>query len=122
ALSIAVILAQGGPMRGGWLAGALLLTLAARPGGAAEAPQLLRDIVKQPGPALYLLGLPEGFVQVNDRLVFSTPGGDLGDAGVLWSTDGSAEGTNAIASSICLARCDGIASVATWPGAALLKT
>lgn len=109
-------------MRGGWLAGALLLTLTVRPGGAAEAPQLLRDIVKQPGPALNLPGLPEGFVQVNDRLVFSTPGGDLGDAGVLWSTDGTSEGTKVVSTAICLPECDSIAPVATWPGAALLKT
>src|SRR6476659_7042908 len=110
-------------MRGGWLAGALLLTLTVRPSGGAEVPQLLRDIVKQPGPALVnLLGLPEGFVQVNDRLVFSTPGGDLGDAGVLWSTDGTPEGTKAVSTAICLPVCDSIAPVATWPGAALLKT
>ncbi|HSS52561.1 MAG TPA: ELWxxDGT repeat protein [Thermoanaerobaculia bacterium] len=112
-------------MRGEWIAKAfVLLTLTAQPGGAAEAPRLLKDIVTQPGPALNLLGLPEGFVQVNDRLVFSTPTGnfDFSDPGILWSTDGTAEGTQALSTAICPVFCESITPVATWPGVALLRT
>jgi ELWxxDGT repeat protein len=83
----------------------------------------LQDIVTQPVPADILPGLPEGFVQVNDRLVFSTPSGDLtDDPGFLWSTDGTPEGTRVISSTICPSPCQSITPVAAWPGAALLMT
>jgi ELWxxDGT repeat protein len=109
-------------MRGGWFAGALLLALTAPPSGAAEVPRLLRDIVTQPVPSSGALGLPECFVQVNDRLLFSTPSGNFGeDEGFLWSTDGTAEGTHAVSSTICPFPCQSVTPVATWPGVALMK-
>src|SRR3954453_6580397 len=101
-------------MHRGWILGALLLVLTGRPSWGAEVPQLLQDIVTQPVRSDFLPGLPEGFVQVNDRLVFSTPSGEFGDnPGILWSTDGTPEGTHVVSTTICPAFCESVTPVAT---------
>ncbi|MFY9826291.1 MAG: ELWxxDGT repeat protein [Thermoanaerobaculia bacterium] len=108
-------------MRGEWIAKALfLLTLTTQPSGAAEAPRLLKDIATQPGPNA-APGLPESFVQVNDRLLFATPSGSFADGGALWSTDGTTAGTRLVSSTLCPFLCRAIVPLATWPGIALLE-
>ncbi len=111
-------------MRREWIVGAFLLVLTGWSSVAAEVPQLLQDIVTRPVPPIGIPGLPQGFVQVNDRLVFSTPSGDFDYSapGILWSTDGTPEGTHAVSTAICPAFCESVTPVATWPGVALLRT
>lgn len=113
-------------MRGRCITGALLLILAGRPGLAAEVPQLLKDVVTQRGRLTFgnLPGLPEGFVQVGDRLLFSTPSSgitSLAEGGALWSTNGTPEGTQLVSATICPFPCTSITPVASWPGTALLE-
>jgi len=112
-------------MRGRWIAGALLLmALAARLGGAAEVPRLLADInTKPPEPGAYFnSSLPQGLFQIGDRLFFSTADANSEDEGVLWSTDGTLAGTEAVSSTLCPSPCGSIAPVATLGVVVVLKT
>jgi ELWxxDGT repeat protein len=111
-------------MGGRRIAGALLLmALAARLGGAAEVPRLLADInTKPPAPDPSANPpLPLGFFQIGDRLFFSTADANSEDEGVLWSTDGTLAGTEAVSSTLCPSPCGGITPVATLGGGVVLK-
>jgi ELWxxDGT repeat protein len=58
-----------------------------------------------------------GFVQLGDRLIFSTLG--VGADGVLWSTDGTAAGTLALTSRICPSPCQDVRPLGTVGDVAL---
>jgi ELWxxDGT repeat protein len=106
-----------------------LALAAAGPVWAAEVPRLLADINRTPSPPLGLsVAEPSGFFSLGGRMLFSTTGaagfsgGISGDEGILWSTDGTASGTQAVSSTICPYPCQGITSLGTWRGLALFKT
>lgn len=102
----------------------LLTLLTALPAWSAEAPRLLADINKRPlppGSADYP-ALPRDFFPLGGRLLFSTVGSTFEKGeGILWSTDGTAEGTTVVSSTICPSPCLQIAPVATLRGAVLLR-
>jgi len=108
-------------MRGEWIAKALFFLTLTASSAAAEMPRLLKDIATRPSLIDAVPGLPESFVQVNDRLLFSTPSGELADGGALWSTDGTTAGTRLVSSTLCPFPCRAIVPLATWPGGALLE-
>lgn len=96
-----------------------LALAAAVPIRAAEVPQLLADVNQTPGPSFALpLAQPAGFFSLAGRSFFSTSGS--GDEGMLWSTDGTAEGTRVVSSTICPNPCQGITLLGIWQGAAIL--
>ncbi|HEX4963155.1 MAG TPA: ELWxxDGT repeat protein [Thermoanaerobaculia bacterium] len=109
-------------MRARLIAGALLsLVLSAGSGRAAEVPRLLADVNTTPAiPPIYV-SEPAGFVAAGGGLLFSTFNQDASDEGVLWRTDGTAEGTRAVSSSLCPSPCQGITPLGTWQGIAILK-
>ena len=97
----------------------LTLILIAAPGRTLEKPRLLADIA--PGGASDLQIQPPGdFIQAGGRLLFSTPSSSYGDEGVLWSTDGTEEGTVMISSSLCPSGCTGIRPLGMVGDVALL--
>jgi ELWxxDGT repeat protein len=97
----------------------LSLLLATVPVRAAEVPHLLADVNQTPGPSFAPpLAQPSGFFSLGGRSLFSTSGS--GDEGMLWSTDGTAEGTRVVSSTICPYPCQGIKLLGVWQGAAIL--
>jgi hypothetical protein len=85
-----------------------LLCLAAASAGAQEAPHLLADINRSPCVpySFEVHEEPEDFFNLGGRLFFSTPHPNQGslDQGILWSTDGTAEGTRQVSTRACRAR------------------
>lgn len=112
-------------MLGKRFAGALLLsTLIPVPAWSAEVPRLLGDVNKRPLPpdVIDYPGLARDFFSLNGRLLFSTAGSTFEKGeGILWSTDGTAEGTTVVSATICPSPCLGITPVATLRGAVLLR-
>jgi ELWxxDGT repeat protein len=111
-------------MRESRVAGALLwLVLAAVPAWAVEIPYRLADINRTPGDpsSVRLPEEPAGFFELGGRLLFSTVGSDNADGGILWSTDGTAQGTVQLSSSICPVPCHNIVPLKVWNGIALLR-
>jgi ELWxxDGT repeat protein len=101
--------------------GILLVSLAAGRGMAAEVPVLLADVNQKPAAQFSeSTSPPVDFFRVGDRLLFSTRGDD--DDGILWSTDGTAEGTRMVSSSLCPRPCRSIFPLAVWRGLGLLVT
>jgi ELWxxDGT repeat protein len=97
----------------------LTLTLIAAPGRTLEKPRLLADIAPGGISDAQLPSLGD-FIQVGGRLLFSTPGSRNGDEGILWSTDGTAAGTEMVSSSLCPGECTGIRPLGTMGNVALL--
>src|SRR3954464_12913438 len=85
----------------------LILILIAAPGRTLEMPRLLADVAPGGGSDLQIQP-PGDFIQAGGRLLFSTLGSPYGDEGILWSTDGTEEGTVMISSSLCPSGCTGI--------------
>lgn len=101
----------------------LLLTV---PPAWADGPHLLANLSREVFPIPSLeepLGEPAGFFELGGRLFFSTATGDPQslDLGILWRTDGSARGTEQIATNLCPSRCLSIEPLATWRGIKLLR-
>lgn len=97
----------------------LTLTLVTAPGRALEKPRLLADIVPGGAPDAQLSS-PGDFIRIGGRLLFFTLGSQSGDEGILWSTDGTAAGTEMVSSSLCPSGCTGIRPVGTVGNVALL--
>jgi ELWxxDGT repeat protein len=99
---------------------ASLLSLPAR----AASPYRLGDLNTAPGSSLQLTTdrPPTGFISLGNRALFSTADPHLADEGILWSTDGTAQGTAVVSSSLCPSPCSSIRPLATWHGLALLLT
>jgi ELWxxDGT repeat protein len=97
----------------------LTLTLIAAPGRTLEKPRLLVDIAPGGAPDAQL-SQPGDFIRVGNRLLFSTLGSQAGDEGILWSTDGTEEGTVMVSSSLCSSGCTGIRPLGTVGDVALL--
>jgi len=102
----------------------LLLTVP--PAWADGAPHPLANLSREAIPISSLeepLGEPAGFFELGGRLFFSTSTGDPQslDQGILWRTDGSADGTEQISTTLCPARCLSIVPLATWRGIKLLR-
>jgi len=97
----------------------LTLILITAPGRALEKPRLLADIVPGGAPDAQLSS-PGDFIPVGGRLLFSSLGSRNGDEGILWSTDGTAAGTEMVSSSLCPGECTGIRTVGTVGNVALL--
>src|SRR5262249_45404657 len=95
----------------------LTLILAAARGQTLEKPRLLADIVPGGDPDAQLSS-PGDFIPAGSRLLFSTLG--YGDEGILWSTDGTAAGTQMGSSSLCPTGCTGIPPVGTVGNVVLL--
>ena len=92
------------------LTGTLLLAvLAAAPARSAEAPRLLADLNTRPVPP-ETVNAPriQGFFELGNHLLFSTASYSSDDEGILWSTDGTPEGTEVVSSTICPTPCGGI--------------
>ncbi|HEY2292513.1 MAG TPA: hypothetical protein VGM86_17580 [Thermoanaerobaculia bacterium] len=107
-------------MRSAWIKVSLVcLALAAAPARAGEAPYLLADVNREP-PVEVPFSDVVGFFELGDRLLFSTAN-PLGN-GILWSSDGTADGTAPLSSSLCPADCAGIIPLATWKGLTFLET
>jgi ELWxxDGT repeat protein len=101
-----------------YLAVLAAMMLAPAYGRALEAPVLLADIV--PGDSADArTSSPGDFIQLGDRLIFSTLGATVEDDAVLWSTDGTAEGTLPLTSRICPLACEDIRPLGTVGGVAL---
>jgi ELWxxDGT repeat protein len=88
---------------------------------AQSVPRLVMDINQQP----WAIADPQPpaagtFVQVGNRLVFSTS--DAPADGGLWVTDGTPQGTAALPVAICPSPCQSISHLATLNGVALLRT
>ncbi len=100
----------------------LLLLWSSQSGLAAEMPRLLADLNTQSaGEDDRVVTQASGFVEAGDLLVFSTADPQSTDEGMLWSTDGTAEGTRVVSSTLCPAPCLQIAPLTVWRGAAILK-
>ncbi len=98
----------------------LLVSLAAGRVTAAEVPMLLADVNQEPAaPFSRSTSAPVDFFRVGDRLLFSTRGG-YEDDGILWSTDGTAEGTHMVSSALCPVYCHGIRLLTVWRGLGIL--
>src|SRR5262245_21175398 len=109
-------------MRGRRCPGATLLLLlwSSQSGLAAEMPRLLADFNTQ-SASQDSVTEASGFVEAGGLLLFSTTGSQwTEDEGMLWSTDGTAEGTRVVSSSICPSPCHSIRPLTTWRGAAIL--
>ena len=113
-------------MFGKRFAGILLLsTLTALPVWSAEVPRLLADVNKKPVPPDFAdyPNLASGFLPLGDRLIFSTAGSTFGASeGILWSTDGTREGTRVVSSTMCPSPCFGMKPVASLGDVAVLKS
>src|SRR5262245_13822999 len=109
-------------MRGRRSPGATLLLLlwSSQSGLAAEMPRLLADLNTQSAGELVLTEA-SGFVEAGDLLLFSTRDYQSNDEGMLWSTDGTAEGTRVVSSSLCPLPCQSIHPLTTWRGVAILE-
>ncbi|HEV2854131.1 MAG TPA: ELWxxDGT repeat protein [Thermoanaerobaculia bacterium] len=99
----------------------LLLSLAAGKVTAAEVPVLLADVNQETETPFRSTAEPHDFFRLGDRLLFSTRGG-YEDDGILWSTDGTAEGTHMVSSALCPVYCHGIKPLAVWRGLGILVT
>ncbi|MEO6193008.1 MAG: hypothetical protein ABIS20_08365 [Thermoanaerobaculia bacterium] len=111
-------------MRESWITAALLwLILAAGPAKAVEIPYRLADINRTPDDpsSVRLSEEPAGFFELGGPLLFSTVGSDNADGGILWSTDGTAQGTVQLSSSLCPVPCHNIVPLKVWNGIALLR-
>jgi large repetitive protein len=98
----------------------ILLLAAASAAVAQDVPRLVMDINQQPWAAADPLPPSAGtFVQVGNRLVFSTSASPA-DGG-LWVTDGTPQGTASLSVPICPAPCQSISHLATLNGIALLR-
>lgn len=99
----------------------LLALLLVRPLAWAEgAPRLLGNLNRgQPDPGLR--GMPSNFFQLGKRLYFSTADPESLDQGILWSTDGSARGTQQLSTTFCPDHCAAIVPLGTWRGIELLR-
>jgi len=99
-----------------------VFAFSAAPIQAGGAPYLLGNFNKAPGsPPLFSVERPPtGFISLGNRALFSTADPYLADEGILWSTDGTAQGTVVVSSSLCPAPCSSIRPLATWHGLALL--
>lgn len=106
-------------------AGALLLsTLIAVPAWSAEAPRLLGDINKKPLSPDFgdYPALASNFFPLDGRLFFSTAVSAFREGeGILWSTDGTPEGTTVVSSTLCPSPCSGITPVASLGDAVVLR-
>src|SRR4051794_3710417 len=110
-------------MRGARIAGLCLgLILAARHGRADEVPHLLADINESPAAwdATSLPEEPAGFFNLGGRLLFSTANPRNDDRGILWSTDGTAQGTVQVSAALCSPPCLNILPKGAWQGIELL--
>ncbi len=111
-------------MGGRWIARFLLgSALLAASAGAQEAPHLLADINRSPYVpySFEVHEEPEGFFNLGGRLFFSTANPDSLDQGILWSTDGTAEGTRQVSTTLCLSECESISPLGVVNGVALLE-
>ncbi|HEX9944746.1 MAG TPA: ELWxxDGT repeat protein [Thermoanaerobaculia bacterium] len=100
----------------------LLLILAAAAGRAEDAPRLLADInTRFMDPEENDLVQPADFFRVGDRLLFSLADASSQDEGILWSTDGTAAGTEMVSSMICPSPCRFIKPMAALRGIAILR-
>jgi len=107
-------------MRSAWIGMSLVcLALATVPARAGEGPHLLADVNRE-RPAAAPVSDVVGFFELGDRLFFSTANPD--GNGILWSSDGTADGTLPLSSSLCPIDCAGIIPLATWKGLAFLET
>jgi ELWxxDGT repeat protein len=107
-------------MRSAWIGVSLVgLALAAAPAWGREAPYLLADVNRE-RPASAPVSDVAGFFELGGRLFFSTANPD--GNGILWSSDGTGDGTAPLSSSLCPDGCSGITPLATWHGLALLDT
>jgi ELWxxDGT repeat protein len=97
----------------------LTLILMTAPGRTLEKPLLLADVVPGGAPDAQLPS-PGDFIRVGGRLLFSTPGTQNEDEGILWSTDGTPAGTAMVSSSLCPSGCTGIRPVGIVGNVALL--
>lgn len=107
------------PVLGILLLAILLVIVAAGRGTAAEVPVLLADVNQETETPFRSTAVPGDFFRVGDRLLFSTRGG-YEDDGILWSTDGTAEGTHMVSSALCPVYCHGIRLLAVWRGLGIL--
>ena len=99
-----------------------LLSLFTVPVRAGGAPYRLGDLNTAPGSPLFTVPMPPtGFISLGNKALFSTTDPNVGDEGILWSTDGTAAGTVAVSSSLCPAPCQSIQPLAVWHGLALLQ-
>lgn len=100
----------------------LLLLWSSQSGLAAEMPRLLADLNTQPpGEDYRVVAQASGFVEAGGLLLFSTADPQSTDEGMLWGTDGTAEGTRVVSSTLCPTPCRRIAPLTVWRGAAILK-
>jgi ELWxxDGT repeat protein len=107
-------------MRSAWIGVSLVcLILTAAPVRGGEVPYLLADFNRE-RPADVPFSDVVGFFELGGRLLFSTANPD--GNGILWSSDGTADGTAPLSSSLCPDSCSGITPLATWHGLAFLDT
>ncbi|HVR97494.1 MAG TPA: hypothetical protein VMW27_12825 [Thermoanaerobaculia bacterium] len=100
--------------------GFLGLLLVLPPAWADAAPHLLGNLNREP-PDPVLRGMPSNFFQFGERLFFSTADPESLDQGILWSTDGSARGTQQVSTTLCTDHCAAILPLGTWRGIMLLR-
>ena len=102
----------------------LLVIVAAGAIRAEDVPVLLADVNRTPEVPLNGTGVPVDFFQLGDQLLFSTVSYYNGseDEGILWITDGTAEGTRMVSSSLCPVLCHAIKPLAVWHGLGLVQT
>lgn len=105
---------------------ASLLSLFSAPARAGGAPYRLGDLSRTPDPRQLVQPTPPtGFISLGGRALFSTvdPSDPTpADEGILWSTDGTAQGTVALSSSLCPSPCQSIRPLAVWHGLALFQS
>ena len=96
--------------------------LAAASAGAQEAPHLLADVNHSPYVpySFEVREEPEDFFNLGGRLLFSTADPSSLDQAILWSTDGTAEGTRQVSTTLCLSHCESISPLGVVNGVALL--
>jgi ELWxxDGT repeat protein len=101
-----------------------LLSLFAIPVRAGEGPYRLGDLNQtQDSPLSSIQPTPPtGFISLGSRALFSTADLRPGDEGILWSTDGTPQGTVVVSSSLCPAPCPSLRPLAMWHGLALLQS
>ncbi len=89
---------------------------------AQETPHLLADINRSPYvPFSFMVHEePADFFNLGGRLFFSTADPGSLDPAILWSTDGTAEGTRQVSSALCRSDCQSIPALGVVNGAALL--
>ena len=105
-----------------WLS---LSGLATAPAWTQEPPHLLADINSSPAvpDSFQVHEEPENFFNLGGRLFFSTARPNWGslDQGILWSTDGTAEGTRQVSTLLCFSACESISALGVVNGVALLQ-